>query len=108
GGFVQRQQLDVERARDLSPPDPLTAANGHAVEALQLGVSALQGLPDTFRSTKDTDDQAAAGEQLAAWGSRLEASDVIWKDLFHGTPRATMASEGGEGLQAPASGSVGN
>jgi len=92
GGFVQRQQLDVERARDLSPPGPLTPANGHAVEALQLRVSGLQGLLDTFRATKDTDDQAAAGEQLSAWGSRLEASDVIWKDLFQGTAQATMVS----------------
>ncbi len=103
GGFVQRQQLDVERARDLSPPGPLTPANGHAVEALQLRVSGLQGLLDTFRATKDTDDQAAAGEQLSAWGSRLEASDVIWKDLFQGTAQATMVTEGVEGLTAPAS-----
>jgi hypothetical protein len=103
GGFVQRQQLDVERARDLSPPGPLTPANGHAVEALQLRVSGLQGLLDTFRATKDTDDQAAAGEQLSAWGSRLEASDVIWKDLFQGTAQTTMVSEGVEGLTAPAS-----
>ncbi len=103
GGFVQRQQLDVERARDLSPPGPLTPANGHAVEALQMRVTGLQGLLDTFRATKDTDDQAAAGEQLAAWGGRLEASDVIWKDLFQGTAQATMAAEGVEGLTAPAS-----
>ena len=103
GGYVQRQQLDVERARDLSPPGPLTPANGHAVEALQMRVTGLQGLLDTFRATKATDDQAAAGEQLAAWGSRLEASDVIWKDLFQGTAQATMAAEGVEGLTAPAS-----
>jgi hypothetical protein len=103
GGYVQRQQLDVERARDLSPPGPLTPANGHAVEALQMRVTGLQGLLDTFRATKDTDDQAAAGEQLAAWGSRLEASDVIWKDLFQGTAQSTMAAEGVEGLTAPAS-----
>ncbi len=103
GGYVQRQQLDVERARDLSPPGPLTPANAHAVEALQLRVSGLQGLLDTFRATKDTDDQAAAGEQLAAWGGRLEASDVIWKDLFQGTAQTTMAAEGVQGLTAPAS-----
>ena len=103
GGFVQRQQLDVERAGDLNPPGPLTPANAHAVEALQLRVNGLQGLLDTFRATKDTDDQAAAGEQLAAWGSRLEASDVIWKDLFQGTAQATMTSEGIEGLTPPPS-----
>jgi len=103
GGYVQRQQLDVERARDLSPPGPLTPANAHAVEALNMRVTGLQGLLDTFRATKGTDDQAAAGEQLAAWGQRLEASDVIWKDLFQGTAQATMASEGVEGLTAPPS-----
>ena len=103
GGFVQRQQLDVERARDLDPPGPLTPANGHAVEALELRVAGLQGMLDTFRATKDTDDQTAAGQQLAAWGERLEASDVVWKDLFQGTAKSTMATEGVEGLTAPAS-----
>ena len=103
GGFVQRQQLDVERARDLDPPGPLTPANGHAVEALELRVAGLQGMLDTFRATKDTDDQTAAGQQLAAWGERLEASDVVWKDLFQETAKSTMATEGVEGLTAPAS-----
>jgi hypothetical protein len=103
GGYVQRQQLDVERARDLDPPGPLTPAHAHAVEALELRVSGLQGLLATFRATKSTDDQAAAGEQLASWGQRLEASDVIWKDLFQGTAQTTMADEGIEGLKAPAS-----
>ncbi len=103
GGFVQRQQLDVERARDLDPPGPLTPANGNAVEALELRVAGLQGLLDTFRATKDTDDQTAAGQQLAAWGERLEASDVVWKDLFQGVAKSAMAAEGVEGLTAPAS-----
>ena len=103
GGFVQRQQLDVERARDLDPPGPLTPAHAHAIEALELRVAGLQGMLDTFRATKDSDDQAAAGQQLASWGERLEASDVVWKDLFQGAAQATMASEGVEGLTAPAS-----
>jgi hypothetical protein len=103
GGFVQRQQLDVERARDLDPPGPLTPAHGHAIEALDLRVRGLQGMLDTFRATKDSDDQAAAGQQLASWGQRLEASDVVWKDLFKDEAQATMAAEGVEGLTAPAS-----
>jgi hypothetical protein len=103
GGSVQRQQLDDERARDLDPPGPLTPAHAHAIEALELRVAGLQGMLDTFRATKDSDDQAAAGQQLASWGERLEASDVVWKDLFQGAAQATMASEGVEGLTAPAS-----
>jgi hypothetical protein len=103
GGFVQRQQLDVERARDLDPPGPLTPAHAYAVQALELRVTGLQGMLDTFRATKDTDDQTAAGQQLAAHGTRLEASDVVWRDLFQGTAAATMTTEGVEGLNAPAS-----
>ena len=103
GGFVQRQQLDVERARDLDPPGPLTPAHAYAVQALELRVTGLQGMLDTFRATKDTDDQTAAGQQLAAHGTRLEASDVVWRDLFQGTATATMTTEGVEGLNAPAS-----
>jgi hypothetical protein len=103
GGFVQRQQLDVERARDLDPPGPLTPAHAYAVQALELRVTGLQGMLDTFRATKDTDDQTAAGQQLAAHGRRLEASDVVWRDLFQGTATTTMTSEGVEGLNAPAS-----
>jgi hypothetical protein len=83
-GFVQRQQLDVERARDLDPPGPLTPAHAYAIQSLQLRVLGLQGMLDTFRATKDSDDQTAAGQQLAVQGQRLEASDVVWKDLFQG------------------------
>ena len=66
-------------------------------------LTGLQGMLETFRATKDTDDQTAAGQLLAANGQRLEASDVVWKDLFQGTATTTMASEGVEGLNAPAS-----
>jgi hypothetical protein len=103
GGFVQRQQLDVERALDIDPPGPLTPAHENAVESLQLRVSAIQGLLDVFRATKDTEDAAAAGRQLALNGQRLEASDVVWRDLFRGAAASTIAAEGVEGLRPPAS-----
>ena len=103
GGLVQRQQLDVERARDLDPPGPLTPAHENAIRALELRVTGLQGLLDVFKATKDTEDAAAAGRQLAANGLRLEASDVVWKDLFQGLGATTMTAEGVEGINAPAS-----
>ena len=103
GGLLQQQQLDVTRAQDIDAPGPLTPANANAIEALQFRVSGLQGLLDTFRSTKDSDDATAAGELLAAQGQRLEASDVIWKDLFQGAATETMASEGVTDVTAPAS-----
>lgn len=103
GGLVQRQQLDVERARDLDPPGPLTPAHESAIEGLELRVSGLQGLLDVFKATKGTEDAAAAGRQLAANGQRLEASDVVWRDLFQGAAATTMSAEGVEGVNAPAS-----
>jgi CARDB len=102
-GYVQQQQLDVQRATDLDPPGPLTPAHLHAIEALDLRVTGLQGMLQTFRATKDTEDAAAAGRQLSAHGQQLEASDVVWKDLFQGTADATMTEEGVEGLTAPPS-----
>jgi CARDB protein len=103
GGLIQQQQLDVTRAQDIDPPGPLTPANASAIQALDLRVSGLQGLLDTFRATKDSDDATAAGEQLSTQGQRLEASDVVWRDLFQGAATETMASEGVEDVKAPAS-----
>jgi len=103
GGLLQQQQLDVTRAQDIDAPGPLTPANASAIEALQFRVSGLQGLLDTFRSTKDSDDATAAGQQLAAQGQRLEASDVVWKDLFQGAATETMSTEGVNDVTAPAS-----
>jgi hypothetical protein len=103
GGLIQQQQLDVTRAQDIDAPGPLTPAHASAIQALNLRVSGLQGLLDTFRSTKDSDDATAAGQQLAAQGQRLEASDVVWKDLFQGVADEQMASEGVQDVKAPAS-----
>ena len=103
GGLLQQQELDVQRARDIDPPGPLTPAHENAIQALDLRVSGLNGMLETFRDTKDTQDATAAGRRLAAQGRRLEASDIVWRDLFQGVATATMAAEGVEGVTAPAS-----
>lgn len=103
GGLVQRQQLDVQRARDLDPPGPLTPAHEQAVEALQLRVGGMQGLLDTFEATASSKDATAAGQQLAAQGSRLSAGDVVWQDLFRAESALVMEDEGVSGVTAPQS-----
>jgi hypothetical protein len=103
GGLLQQQELDVQRARDIDAPGPLTPAHENAIRALDLRVSGLNGMLETFRETKDTQDATAAGRRLAAQGQRLEASDVVWRDLFQGVATAAMAAEGVEGVTAPAS-----
>jgi CARDB len=109
GGLIQQQQLGVKQATDIDPPGPLTPANDHAIEALELRVGGLQGLLDTFKATASTSDATAAGEQLAARANRLEASDVVWSDLFQAQADATAAAEGVDGAAAaPASVFVSN
>jgi CARDB len=103
GGLRQQQELDVQRARDIDAPGPLTPAHENAIRALDLRVAGIQGMLDTFRDTKDTQDATAAGRRLALQGQRLEASDVVWRDLFQGVANATMTAEGVEGVTAPAS-----
>ena len=103
GGLLQQQELDVQRARDIDAPGPLTPAQGNAILALDLRVAGIQGMLDTFRDTKDTQDATAAGRRLAAQGQRLEASDVVWRDLFQGVATQTMQTEGVEGVAAPPS-----
>lgn len=102
GGLVQQQQLDVDRAEGVDSPGPLTPAHEQAVEALQLRVGGLQGMLDVFKQTKDDDDQTAAGQQLAAQAQRLEASDIVWKDLFQDVADDVAATENVDGA-APAS-----
>ncbi len=109
GGFIQQQQLGVKQAQEIDPPGPLTPAHEHAVEALGLRVGGMQGLLDTFTATAASSDAAAAGLQLAARAKRLEASDVVWADLFQAQADATAAAEGADGAAAaPASVFVSN
>jgi hypothetical protein len=103
GGLIQQAQLDVTRAQDIDAPGPLTPANANAIQALDLRVNGLEGLLATFKATKDGDDATAAGEKLAAQGQRLEASDVVWNDLFQGVATQAMASDGVQDVTAPAS-----
>jgi hypothetical protein len=102
-GMIQKQQLDLQTAEGLDPPGPLTPANDHAVEALRLRVTGLQGLLQAFRATASTKDSTAAGRQLATQGRRLEASDVIWQDLFRAASEQITAGENVLGVTAPAS-----
>ncbi len=107
GGLLQQQLLGVERARALHPPGPANPAHLHAVEALALRASGIEGLLTTFRSTKDAKASTGPGKQLAAQGRRLEASDVLWVDLYRRAFDAVTASRGID-VAAPPSAFVDN
>lgn len=102
-GLIQRQQLGVENAVDLDPPGPVNPAHEEAVEALRFRVSGMQGLLDAFVATKTSDDQTAAGQQLAAQAQRLTTSDVVWNDRFRLPATAVLQEREIGGVAVPAS-----
>jgi len=104
-GLIDQQQQDVDNAANVDVPGPLRPSTDHAVEALGLRVSGMQGLLQTFKDTKDSDSKnaTAAGEKLAEQARLLDASDVVWQVLFRVPAQATMQDEGVGDLTAPAS-----
>ena len=103
GGYVQAAQSQQQKAEGLRPPGPLNDANGAAIQSLGLRVLGLQGLQAAFKQTSGSSDATAAGEQLAAQGQRLTASDVVWADLFKSPAQGVLQDEGVDGVQVPSS-----
>jgi len=106
-GVAQQERQNVAASERLNPPGQLRTEHEDLVEALQLRVSGVQGLADTFRETassKATTDAAL----LAVPAQRLLASDVIWDDLFRGPATAQMKKDGVSGVVAPESNFVTN
>jgi hypothetical protein len=103
GGFVQRAEAQMQAAEDLSTPGPLHDPNEGAVDSLNLRVVGLTGLRTAFQETADATDATEAGLQLAAQAARLQASDVVWADLFRAPAQVVLDDEGIEGVQVPSS-----
>lgn len=106
-GIAEQERQNVAAAQRLSPPGPLRDQDQHLIEALQLRVSGVQGLADTFRKTassKATGDAAL----LVAQADRLLASDVIWDDFFKDASTKVMQSEGVSHVVPPDSNFVAN
>ena len=100
-GLARQQQQDVARAQQIDPPGPLRAAQEHAIQALQIRVSGLNGLRAEFRRTATTNDDVANATRLAQQAKRLDASDVIWDDLFRTPAVTTLQTEGVGGVPVP-------
>ncbi len=101
-GVAEQERQNVAAGQRLNPPGKLRPEHEDLIEALQLRVSGVQGLADTFRKTassKATTDAAL----LATPAERLLASDVIWDDLFRGPATTQMKNDNINGVVAPES-----
>jgi hypothetical protein len=101
-GIADQERQSVLAAQQLNPPGPLREENQHVIDALQLRVSGVQGLADTFGSAAGAKASATAAV-LAAQADRLLASDVIWDDLFLQPATRELAKQGVSGVAPPES-----
>jgi hypothetical protein len=101
-GVAEQERQNVAAAQRLNPPGQLRSEHEDLIEALQLRVSGVQGLADTFRKTASSKASTDAA-LLAAPAERLLASDVTWDDLFRGPATTQMKNDNINGVVAPES-----
>jgi hypothetical protein len=93
-GLARQEQIDVNRARGITPPGPLRDEQQAVIQALEYRVSGLTGFANALAATASTKNSQQAAGILASQMRRLLASDVIWEDSFKG-PAATELSRQG-------------
>ena len=81
-GLARQEQLDVDRAREITPPGTLRDEHDALIEALQFRVSGLNGLATALAATVSTKNTTRAAGVLASQMQRFLASDVIYDDEF--------------------------
>jgi len=99
-GLARQEQLDAQRAREITPPGTLRDEHNSLIQALQFRVSGLNGLASALAATASTKDATRAGGVLAGQMQRLLASDVIYDDSFKDPATAELKRQGVTGTSA--------
>ncbi|MGH3002809.1 MAG: hypothetical protein ACRDM1_09150 [Gaiellaceae bacterium] len=106
-GVAEQERQNVAAAQHVSVPGRLRAEHQQLIEALELRVSGVQGLAETFaanpKSTSDTESSV-----LSQQADRLLASDVVWDDLFLAPATQELKNQGVSGVVLPESHFVAN
>ncbi|MBA3365218.1 MAG: hypothetical protein H0U03_05455 [Actinobacteria bacterium] len=107
-GLAQQQQQIANAAQAIKAPGRLRGPQQHVVEAMRFRFSGLRGLEAAFRESAKTKNGNIAGARLAAQARRLDASDVIWDDLFKEPSIQELRRQGIGGVRVPDSNFVRN
>ena len=99
-GLAHQEQLDVQRARAITPPGTLRDEQNALIQALQYRVSGLTGLASALAATANTKDTTRASTVLSGQMQRLLASDVIYQDSFKAPASAELDRQGVTGTNA--------
>jgi hypothetical protein len=104
---AQQERQNVSDAEHLTPPGPYRDEHRQLIATLQLRVSGVQGLADTFAGNPNSKTPGEA-TVLSEQADRLLASDVIWDDLYKGPVKAELQKQGVTGVSVPDSKFVAN
>ena len=105
-GIADQERQNAQAARNLDPPGRLRDENAHLIEALDLRVSGIEALADTFQNTASSKKNATDAGLLAEAADRLLASDVVWDDLFKALAENQLTRDGVSGVTVPESHSI--
>jgi hypothetical protein len=98
--YAAQEQQNVASAQKLNAPGKLRDENQQFVEALQLRVSGIQGLADTFAKNPTSKAQGEA-TVLSEQADRLLASDIVYTDLFQVPATQELNRQGVSGVKVP-------
>src|SRR5690349_5614952 len=93
-GLARQEQLDVQRAQQITPPGTLRDEHNALIQTLEYRVSGLNGLASALAATAKSKDTTRAGALLASQMQRLLASDVIYQDSFKAPAAAELDRQG--------------
>jgi hypothetical protein len=100
-GIADQERQNVKAASNFDPPGRLRDENTYLIEALQLRVSGIDGLADTFHTTASSTNTSSDANLLAEQADRLLASDVVWADLFKTLAVRQLQKDGISGVSVP-------
>src|SRR3954454_9260542 len=105
--FAAQQQQEFTQAQQIRAPGPLRSIHQRLLDAIELRAKGLAALGDGIASVPPkalSSAQAAAIEtSLAKTGSILNASDVVWAQLYRAPATAELAQRGVTGVVIPPS-----
>jgi len=93
-GLARHEQLNVDRARGITPPGPLRDQHQAVIQALEYRVSGLNGLANALGATVAIKNTTKAAQALSSQMQRFVASDVIWDDSFRSPSEAELKQQG--------------
>ena len=107
--YAQQEQQEYTQAQQIRPPGPLRQIHANLLDAIELRAKGLAGMSDVLAqsgasATKSSSSaQTAAVGQLAAQGTLLTASDVVWQELYQQPAMQVLKQQGVTGVVIPGS-----